>query len=110
MKIQNNTKTTYTHNDLKLLPDGAITEVTDEKVANIWLKIDGVVEYVEPEDVKATIKALNEEIEKLKKENAALKEEKELVFVEEEQAIMTQKEAKEKEVKKETKKTTKKGK
>lgn len=101
MKLQNNTQTTYTHGDLKLLPNGAVTEIKDEKVAKIWLKIDGIVEYIAPEDVKKEVEALKAEIEKLKKENAALKEDKELVYVEEKQAIMTKKEAK---------KTTKKGK
>ena len=73
MKIQNNTKTTYTHEDLKLLPDGAITEVNDEKVANIWLKIDGIVEYVEPKDVKQQIKELEDIIKELREENNELK-------------------------------------
>jgi hypothetical protein len=73
MKLQNNTQTTYTHGELKLLPNGAVTEIKDEKVANIWLKIDGIVEYVAPEDVKKEVEALKAEIEKLKKENAELK-------------------------------------
>lgn len=72
MKIQNNTKTTYIHGDLRL-PPNEITEVKDEKVAKIWLSIDGIVEYVAPEDVKAEKAALEAEIEKLKAENAALK-------------------------------------
>ena len=93
MKIQNNTKTTYTHDDLILLPNGEVTEVKDEKIAKVWLTIDGIVEYVAPEDVKAEKEALKAEIEKLKKENAALKEAD-----------------KEEETKKQTKKTTKKGK
>lgn len=73
MKLQNNTQTTYTHGDLKLLPNGAITEIENEKIANIWLKIDGIVEYIAPEDVKKEVEALKAEIEKLKKENAELK-------------------------------------
>jgi hypothetical protein len=75
MKIQNNTKTTYIHDDLKLLPNGEVTEVKDEKIAKVWLTIDGIVEYVAPEDVKAEKEALEAEIEKLKKENAELKKE-----------------------------------
>jgi len=90
MKLQNNTQTTFVHGDLKLLPNGEITEVKDKKTAALWLKIKGVVEYIAPEDVEAQLKDLKEENEKLKAEIAALKEEKEL--------------------KKETKKTTKKGK
>lgn len=108
MKIQNNTQTTYIHGDIKLLPNGEVTEVKDEKIAKVWLTIDGIVEYVAPEDVKAEKAALEAEIAKLKKEiaklkeeNAALKEDKELVYVEAKQATMTKKEAKN---------TTKKGK
>lgn len=74
MKLQNNTQTTYTHGEFKLLPNGAITEIKDEKVANIWLKIDGIVEYVAPEDAKKEVEALNAEIAKLKAEIKALKE------------------------------------
>lgn len=73
MKLQNNTHTTYIHGDLKLLPNGEVTEVKDEKVAKIWLKIDGIVEYVAPENAKKEVKALKAEIAKLKAENAALK-------------------------------------
>lgn len=94
MKIQNNTKTTYTHGDLKLLPNGAITEVEDKKLIDMWLKIDGVIEYITPEDVETQLKDLKEENKKLKAEIAALKEKKE----------------EKDEVKKEVKKTAKKGK
>ena len=77
MKIQNNTKTTYTHNDLKLLPNGAITEVTDKKLIDLWLKIDGVVQYIAPEDVEAKTKELKKENEKFKKEIEKAKQENE---------------------------------
>lgn len=75
MKIQNNTKTTYIHGDLKLLPNGEITEVKDEKIAKVWLSIDGIIEYIAPADVKAEKAALEAEIKKLKAENAELKKE-----------------------------------
>lgn len=74
MKIQNNTKTTYTHGDLKLLPNGEITEVKDEKIAKVWLSIDGIIEYIAPADVKVEKAALEAEIKKLKAEIKALKE------------------------------------
>ena len=98
MKIQNNTKTTYTHDDLILLPNGEVTEVKDEKIAKVWLTIDGIVEYVAPEDVKAEKEALIAQIEAEEAENKKLKAE-----------IAKIKEAKE-QPKKQTKKTTKKGK
>lgn len=75
MKIQNNTKTTYIHDDLKLLPNGEITEVKDEKIAKVWLTIDGIVEYVAPEDVKAEKEALIAQIEAEEAENKKLKAE-----------------------------------
>ena len=90
MKIQNNTKTTYIHGDLRLLPNGEVTEINNEKIAKVWLSIDGIVEYVAPEDVKAEKAALEAKIKKLEAENATLKEDKE--------------------PEKKTKKTTKKGK
>lgn len=47
---------------------GEIKEIEDE-IAKVWLKTGAVVEFVAPEDAKA----LNQEIEKLKAENAKLK-------------------------------------
>ena len=47
---------------------GEIKDIEDE-IAKVWLKTGEVVEFVAPEDAKA----LNEEIEKLKAENAKLK-------------------------------------
>lgn len=44
-----------------------------EAVAKIWLKIPGVTEYVEPEDLKKAEAEAKEKQEALEKENAELK-------------------------------------
>lgn len=78
MILQNNTRITFIHNCYKLEP-GAILDVPD-KIAKIWQKVAGVVEYVDPqkakkaqEEAKAKQAALEEENAKLKAELEALK-------------------------------------
>ena len=81
MILQNNTRTTFIHNGYKLEP-GAILDIPD-KIAKIWQKVAGVVEYVDPqkakkaqEEAKAKQAALEEENAKLKAELEALKKTK----------------------------------
>ena len=71
---------------------GEIKDINDE-IAKLWLKNGLVIEYVEPKKAKEEKEELLAKIAKLEAELAAKKEEKELVYVEEEQAIMTKKEA-----------------
>ena len=88
MKLHNKTGFGLQHVVTKTDKDGRTKRVTytlvhdeakeiPQEVANIWLKIDGVKEYVEPADVEkikkeAEAKAKAER-EALEKENAALK-------------------------------------
>lgn len=54
------------------IANGDFGEVPDA-VAKIWLKIPGVTEYVEPEDLKKAEAEAKEKQEALEKENAELK-------------------------------------
>lgn len=67
MKLQNNSKATLIHDEVRLLP-GEIIELgkKQEHIAKIFLCYEGVVEYADPKEVKA-------KEEKLKAENAELK-------------------------------------
>mgnify|MGYP003320727001 CR=1 FL=1 len=69
--LQNNTKGTYIHGEHKLLP-GAIITVPDD-VAKIWLYNEGVIEYKDPQEAKAEVKALIDENARLKAEVEAMK-------------------------------------
>lgn len=60
---------------INLLPNTALE--VDDAIAKKWLATGKVVEYVEPADAKAVENQLMAEIEKLKAENAKLKEAKE---------------------------------
>ena len=71
IKLQNNTRTTFVHNEYKFEPQGVLDVPND--VAKIWMQIDGVIEYVAPADAKAEKAKYEAEIEKLKKEIAELK-------------------------------------
>lgn len=81
MKIQNKAKHPFQHSyydenmvlHVVEIGAGEIKDVED-KIAQVWLKTGKVVEFVAPEDLKAKEKELNKEIEKLKAENAKLKE------------------------------------
>lgn len=85
MKLQNKTKNDLQHSSLddKMhlevveLKAGSIKDIP-EKIAKVWLKIKGIVEYIEPAIAKAKENALLKEIEELKKENNKLKGESEL--------------------------------
>lgn len=61
-------RVTYTlaHDEAKEIP---------QEVANVWLKIDGVTEYVAPADLKEAEAKAKAEKEALEKENKALKAE-----------------------------------
>ena len=74
VKLQNNARATLVHGECRLAPQ-EILEVP-EKVAKIWTKIEGVVEYVAPVDLKAQKEAYEAEIAKLKAELAKAKEAK----------------------------------
>lgn len=69
--LQNTTKATYEHGKYKLNPE-AIKEVPD-KIANIWLNIPGVIEYINPAEAKAKEAKAEGEIKALQKENDELK-------------------------------------
>lgn len=62
------TRITYTlaHDEAKEIP---------QEVAEVWLKIDGVTEYVAPADLKEAEAKAKAEKEALEKENEALKAE-----------------------------------
>lgn len=47
------------------IPNGQVGEVPD-KIAKIWLKFDGVEEYISPDEL-AKLKAENEELKKISK-------------------------------------------
>lgn len=84
MKLENTSRLTLSHGEFVFSP-GAVSEIPD-KIAKIWLKIDGIKQYVNPEEVKAnetkaaqelekalkTIEALKSEIEELKDQNYKL--------------------------------------
>lgn len=73
MILQNNTRTTFIHNGYKLEP-GAILDVP-EKVAKIWQKHKGVVEYVDPQEAKKAQEEAAKKQAALEEENAKLKAE-----------------------------------
>lgn len=80
MLLQNNTKTTFMHDDI-VFKAGEILEVP-KKVAELWLKAQGIVEYVDPKEVKEAAakaadayKALKAEFDKLKEAHEKLKAE-----------------------------------
>lgn len=83
MKIVNKSKCPFQHSfmdakhQLKIveIQPGEVKEVED-KIAQIWLKTGKVVEYVEPKEAKEKENELLAQIEKLKAENAKLKEAK----------------------------------
>lgn len=84
MKIQNNTSNGYSHvlqekDEKGYLKDttytvaaGGVVDVPD-KVAQVWLKIPGVVRYVAPEDLKKVEEEAKAKQAALEKENEALK-------------------------------------
>ena len=78
MKLENTSKLTLSHNDL-VFGAGAIADIPDE-IAKIWLKIDGVKQYVDPVKVKeeeeraaALLVKANAKIAQLEKEVKELK-------------------------------------
>jgi predicted nucleic acid-binding Zn-ribbon protein len=78
--LQNNTKGTIRHGNF-IIKAGEVLEVP-KKVAEIWLKIKGIVEYVDPKEAKEAIakatdayKALKAEFDKLKEAHDKLKAE-----------------------------------
>lgn len=78
--LQNNTKGTFKHGDF-IIKAGEILEVP-KKIAEVWLKVKGIVEYVDPKEAKEAAakaadayKALKAECEKLKEALAKAKEE-----------------------------------
>ena len=80
MLLQNNTKTTFMHDDI-VFKAGEILDVP-KKVAELWLKAKGVVEYVDPKEAKEAAakaadayKALKAEFDKLKEAHDKLKAE-----------------------------------
>lgn len=80
MKLHNKSKHPYQHsylddkNNLQsiVLNVGEVKEIPDN-IAKIWIKMGEIVEFVAPEDAKATEKALLAQIEALKAENQKLK-------------------------------------
>lgn len=78
--LQNNTKGILKHGNF-VLKAGEVLEVP-KKIADIWLLIKDVVEYVDPKEAKEAIakatdayKALKAEFDKLKEANEKLKAE-----------------------------------
>lgn len=80
MKVINKTKVTYQESTIDAdgnvkfinLEPGKVAEVSNE-IAEKWLKINGIEEFVDPEAAKAKENELKAEIEKLKAENTQLK-------------------------------------
>lgn len=70
--LQNNTKGMLIHKGIKFAA-GAIQDIPAD-IAEIWLKINGVVEYVDPEKNKVKEAQSQAKIEKLEAENKELKE------------------------------------
>ena len=83
MKIVNKAKHPFQHSyldeklNLQIVEIGAgeIKDIDDE-IAKVWLSTGKVAEYVEPKEAKEKENELLKEIEKLKAENAKLKEPK----------------------------------
>lgn len=80
MLLQNNTKTTFMHENI-VFKAGEIKEIP-KKIAELWLKAKGVVEYVDPKEVREAAakaadayKALKAEFDKLQEAYNALKKE-----------------------------------
>ena len=84
MILQNNTRTTFIHNGYKLEP-GAILDVPD-KIAKIWQKVAGIVEYVDPQKAKKAQEEAKAAQAKLEEENAKLKAELEALKKAQEEA------------------------
>ena len=107
MKIQNKTSNGFSHvmkeqdekgylkDVLYTVAAGGVADVPDE-VAQVWLKIPGVVQYVAPEDLKKVEEEAKAKQAALEKENEALK------------AKLAELEAKEEKAEKETKPKAKK--
>ncbi len=96
MKLQNKNGNSFSHTVMKkvkvdghevtkpvtyTLGAGAVADIPDD-IAKIWLKINGVEEYVAPADLKKVeeeakkeLEALKKEADKLRAENEALKKE-----------------------------------
>lgn len=70
--LQNNTRGMLIHKNIRFAA-GSVLDIPAD-IANIWLNIDGVVEYVDPEKNKVKEAALQSKIEKLEAENKELKE------------------------------------
>ena len=81
MKLINNSENGLMHKigeKVYFLASGAVLDVPKD-VANIWLKIKNIKEYIEPKDLekaKDEAAALKEEIKKLKSDIAKTKETK----------------------------------
>lgn len=81
MKLINNSENNLMHKigeKVYFLAKGAVLDVPKD-VANIWLKIKNIKEYIEPKDlekVKDEAAALKEELKKLKSDIAKAKESK----------------------------------
>lgn len=73
--LQNNSKATLIHNDVRLYPD-EIKDIPD-KVAKIFMLNKGIIEYKDPQEAKAEKEALEAENAKLKAEIEKLKANKE---------------------------------
>lgn len=71
LTLKNNSKLTLIHNDFKLLPGKTID--VPENVGKIWLMIEGIVEFKDPQKAKEEKAKLEAENEKLKKELAEAK-------------------------------------
>lgn len=78
MKLINNSENSLMHtlgSTVYFLAQGGIAEIPKD-VANIWLKIKGIKEYIEPKDLtkaKEEAEALKEEVKKLKADIAKAK-------------------------------------
>lgn len=71
--LKNNSKSTLIHDNFKLEPNKTI-DVPD-KIGRIWLMVNGVVEYKDPQQAKAEVAKLQAENESIKKEMEKLKKE-----------------------------------
>ena len=69
--IQNNTQGTFKHGEWIIKP-GDILDVP-KKIADIWLTVKGIVEYVDPKEAKEAIDKAAEAYKALKKEYDKLK-------------------------------------
>lgn len=97
MKLHNKTSYGLQHVVTKTDKDGRTTKITytlacdevkeiPQEVANVWMKINGVEEYVAPADLKKAEEKAKAEKEALEKENAELKAELEKLKKAEEKA------------------------